>query len=210
MKENFQETIKQKTDRELEVISKDYAFYSEKERFVAIKELEFRNSLTKELLAAKSRIENSIDTEPIITEQVSEAVKSQKGIYKAGAIWVGTYLGGPLVAGYLIAENFKIFNEVNNAKKTWIYAIIGTILVFVGIFFIPDNVRIPNFLIPSTYTLVAYIFVEYFQKRNISAYVALNGKVFSWWRIVAISLIGVAISFVLIYIIAIIMDVILM
>jgi len=37
-------------------------------------------------------------------------------IYKAKEIYVGTFLGGPLVAGYTIAENFKIFGEIDKAK----------------------------------------------------------------------------------------------
>jgi len=40
---NFKETIKQKTDKELEIISKDHVFYSEDERLLALKELELRN-----------------------------------------------------------------------------------------------------------------------------------------------------------------------
>ena len=48
MKANFQETIKQKTDKELEIISKDCVFYSEEERLIALKELESRNGLSKE------------------------------------------------------------------------------------------------------------------------------------------------------------------
>jgi len=199
MKTNFQETIKQKTDKELEIISKDDVFYSEEEQLIALEELERRNSLTKELSMSKKEIESSIET--TITEQALEAVKSAKKIYKDNAIWVGTFFGGPLVAGYLIAENFKVFNEVSKAKKTWIYAIIGTMLIFGGVFLIPDNVKIPNQIIPLTYTVVAYSLFKHFQGRNISAYRALGGKTFSWWRVIAISLIGCVITIISIFII---------
>jgi hypothetical protein len=57
-----------------------------------------------------------------------------KKIYTDRLIWAGTFLGGPLVAGYLIAENFKVFNEPNKVKLTWIYAIIATIVIFGGVF----------------------------------------------------------------------------
>ena len=63
MKDNFQEIIKQKTDKELEIISKDYVFYSEDERFIALNELESRNSFTKELLISKQNIELSKEIE---------------------------------------------------------------------------------------------------------------------------------------------------
>ncbi|HEY9833594.1 MAG TPA: hypothetical protein V6D26_23785, partial [Stenomitos sp.] len=81
-------------------------------------------------------------------------------IYKDRAIWVGAFLGGPLAAGYLIAENFKAFNEFDKAKKTWNYAIIATIVVFGGVFLIPDNVEMPNQVIPLIYTAIAYYLVQ--------------------------------------------------
>lgn len=51
-------------------------------------------------------------------------------IYKEKAITFGTFLGGHLVAGHLIAENFKVFGEKDRAKKTWIYTIIATVIIF--------------------------------------------------------------------------------
>jgi len=49
--------FKQKTDKELEIISKDHAFYSRDERYMALQELELRNSLTDELSEMKRRLE---------------------------------------------------------------------------------------------------------------------------------------------------------
>jgi len=193
MKANFQETIKQKTDKELETISNDCVFYSEEERLIALNELEFRNGLTKELSNSKKDIEASIEI-PTITEQVLEAVKSMNKIYTDREIYVGTFLGGPLVAGYLIAENFKVFNEIGKAKKTWIYSIMGTILLIVGVSIIPDDVKIPNFFIPFIYTAIACFFAEYFQRRNISAYISLGGKPFGWGRTILVSVIGLIIT----------------
>jgi hypothetical protein len=200
MKENFKGVVKQKTDKELEIISKDYMFYSEEERIIALNELKSRKSLSEELLMNKKNIESSIEI-PTITEQVSEAVKSAERIYKDRTIWIATYLGGPLVAGYLIAENFKAFNETDKAKKTWICTIIGTIIIFVGIFSIPDNIieSIPKHFIPLIYTAIAYGFVKHYQEKNISAFIALGGRPFGWWKIIIVSLIGLAITAALIF-----------
>jgi hypothetical protein len=199
MNDGFQETIKQKTDKELEIISKDYVFYSEEERLVALNELESRNCLSEELLMNKKNIESLIE-KPTITEQALEAVQSTKRIYKENAIWVGAYIGCPLVAGYFIAENFKSFNEINNAKKTWLVTIIGTIMIFCGISLIPDNVfdKIPNFIIPLFYAAIAYGVVKQCQSKNLSAFIAIEGRPFGWWRIIIISLIGLAITFAII------------
>ena len=204
MKVNFKETIKQKTDKELETISKDYAFYSGEERLIALNELESRNGLTKELLICKKNIEASIEMEPAITGEAIEAVESTKKIYTNRAIGVGTALGGPLVAGYFIAENFKAFGEVSKAKKTWIYTILTTIIILTIAFNIPDNVKIPNSIIPFCYAAIACFLVECFQKKNISAYIALGGKPFSWGRTILVSVIGLAITLALLFIVVVI------
>lgn len=120
-------------------------------------------------------------------------------IYKDRAIWVGTFLGGPLVAGYLIAENFKTFNEITKAKKTWIYAIIATVIIFGGIFLIPENVKIPNQIIPLIYTVIASFLVQHFQRQKIANHINLGGQIYNWWRIIAVGLIGLAITIIPIF-----------
>jgi len=132
-------------------------------------------------------------------EQTLNIQKPTEKIYKDRAIWVGTFLGGPLAAGYLIAENFKAFNEFDKAKMTWIYAIIATIVVFGGVFLIPDNVKMPNQVIPLIYTAIAYYLVKHFQGQNISTHLDSGGQLFSWWRTIAVGLIGLAITIIPIF-----------
>ncbi|WP_316836978.1 hypothetical protein [Pedobacter nutrimenti] len=132
-------------------------------------------------------------------EQTIDIQKPTEKIYKDRAIWLGTFLGGPLVAGYFIAENFKVFGEYDKAKKTWIYTVIATIILFGGIFLIPDNVKIPNQIIPLIYTGIASYLLKHFQGQNIEIYINSGGEFFSWWRTVGIGLIGLVITFVLIF-----------
>tara|TARA_R110002072_G_scaffold302775_1_gene488618 strand:- start:3320 stop:4084 length:765 start_codon:yes stop_codon:yes gene_type:complete len=129
-------------------------------------------------------------------EQTVDIERPTRKIYKDRAIWVGTFLGGPLAAGYLIAENFKAFNDTDKAKKTWIYAIIATVVVFGGVFLIPENVKIPNQIIPLIYTAIAYYLVQHFQGQNISAHLNSGGQLFGWWRTIAVGLIGLAITII--------------
>ena len=189
MKVNFQETIKQKTDKELEIISKDYAFYSEEERLIVLNELKSRNSLSKELLMDKEHIESSIEKDVSITE----AIKLKKQIYKGNAIFVGAFIGGPLVAGYLMTENFKVFNEIGKINKIWNYAVLWTIIIFIIILFIPANPF--NYLLTAIIAFsiasFAHFMVERFQAKNISAYIALGGEPFGWFRTIGVTIIGV-------------------
>ena len=139
-------------------------------------------------------------------EQTLEIETPTEKIYKDRAIWVGTFLGGPLTAGYLIAENFKAFNETDKAKKTWVFAIIATIVIFSGVFMIPDNVNVPNQIIPLVYTSIAYFLVQHFQGKNISAHIDSGGQLFSWWRTIAVSIIGLIITMVPIFAFALLYD----
>ncbi len=49
-------------------------------------------------------------------EQILDIEKPKPKIYNYRAIGVGTFLGGPLVAGYFIAENFlyPIYKLISN------------------------------------------------------------------------------------------------
>jgi len=98
MKENFKETIMQRTDRELEIIIKDYAFYSDDERLIALNELEFRNGSTAEISATKKDIEYSKEMEEE-AEKPTHSIKFKDLIPHKG------YLFTPL----LILANILVF-----------------------------------------------------------------------------------------------------
>ncbi len=127
-------------------------------------------------------------------EQTFEIEKPSKKIYNEKAIWPAAFLGGPLAGGYLIAENFKAFNEAGKAKKTWFFTILATILIFGGIFFIPENIDIPNYIIPLIYTAIAYYIMHHFQGQNISKHISAGGQLYSWGRTIAVGFIGLAIT----------------
>lgn len=110
--------------------------------------------------------------------------------YKARTIWVGTFVGGPLTAGYFIAENFKKLKEPQKAKRTWSFTILATILIFTAVFLIPENVNIPNQLIPFIYTGIAYYLAKKLQGAQIQSQVESGAGYFGWWKIIAVSLIS--------------------
>lgn len=116
-----------------------------------------------------------------------------KKIYRDRAIWVGSFLGGPVVAGYFIAENFKVFKDYKKAKTTWIITIISTIIIFGGIFLIPENIKIPNQIIPIIYTSIAYYLAKHYQEQNIREHIKNGGEFFNWWRTIGIAIIGLLI-----------------
>lgn len=140
-------------------------------------------------------------------EQKIDVEKPTQKIYKDKAIWVGTFLGGPLIAGYLIAENFKAFGDLKSAKKTRIYTIIVTLIILVGVLLIPEDIDTPNSIIPILCTLTAYYLVQNFQGQNISSHINSDGQFFGWWRVVAVGMIGLALTLLSIVILAILLGV---
>lgn len=127
----------------------------------------------------------------------AESSTSNQKIYKENAIWVGAFVGGPLVAGYFIAENYKALNEPENAKQTWTYTIPLTILVFSLALIIPQFKNFPSVIIPLSYTMGAYLFSKYYQGERLETHLETGGEVFGWWRIIGISLLGLVLTFVL-------------
>jgi hypothetical protein len=120
-------------------------------------------------------------------------------LYKDNSIFVGTILGGPLVAGYLAAENFKQIGEMEMVKKTWTIAIFSSILIFAGILFIPNIQKVPNFFLPLAYTMIAQYLVQTSQGAAIKTHVEKGGQTYSAWRAAWIGLIGLVITLAIIF-----------
>lgn len=134
-------------------------------------------------------------------QKIEEQIQTRK-IYTMGSIWSGTFLGGPLTAGYLIAENFKTLGQNEKVKLTWLIAIIATLAIIGGIFLIPNADKIPRQIIPLMYTAIAYYIVNETQSDKIKEYISKTGKAFSVWRSLWIGLIGSMITLlpILIYV----------
>lgn len=129
-------------------------------------------------------------------EQETSAEKQipEGTIYKDKAIWVGTALGGPLVTGYLAAKNYKVFGEKDKVWKTWVIAVAATVLIFSIAFYAPYIDRIPNTIFVLVYAGIAYLTVRIWQGAKIDAHVRAGGRVFSWYRVIVVSILGMIIT----------------
>jgi Na+/alanine symporter len=133
-------------------------------------------------------------------ENVLQPIPTFK-LYKDKAIYLGTFIGGPLVAGYLIAENFKQLGQLEKVKITWVISILSTIVIFGGLFLIPNADKVPNYIIPIIYTGIAQLLVKKFQEESIKAHIAKGGQTFSNWRAAWIGGVGLVILLAIIFII---------
>lgn len=113
---------------------------------------------------------------PIITTKV----------YTPNAIRIATFLGGPWITGYLVAENYKQLNQRDMVGRTWALTIISTIIIITIAIFLPPSV--PGFIFPLFYSSLAYLIVKKFQGNSIATHIQHGGQTFNTWRAVAISL----------------------
>lgn len=191
MKDHFLDELRRKTDGELMTIARDTAFYSEQERFIALNELEKRGPLPAGLTELKTTFGPSCRS-----VLIPESERPTQKIYKQGHLWGATFWGGPLVAGYLIAANFKAFGEPEKVKMTWVWTVLATVAVFGAALSIPEESKIPNVAIPLAYTAVTVLITERLQGRRITAHLAAGGSCYSWGRAIVVGLIGCAATLV--------------
>lgn len=125
-------------------------------------------------------------------------------LYSQSAIWVGTFLGGPLAAAYLIKENYKAFNLPEKGRNALLIGVISTVLLLGILFALPENLidRIPRQLLPLIYTGIVYFIVERYQGPLLKQHKENGYDFFSRWKAVGIGLIAALILAIPIFVIA--------
>lgn len=122
-------------------------------------------------------------------------MEETKRYYSQRAITIATYFGGPLAAGYLIKKNYETLEQPDNARKSLLIGIVSTILIFAGIFSIPEEIidKIPNALIPLIYTGIIYLIVERVQGESLKNHKESGGEFYSGWKAAGIGAIAMLI-----------------
>jgi hypothetical protein len=128
-------------------------------------------------------------------EQFSD-IQVQRKVYTEKNMLLVAFLGGPLCAGYIMTENFKTFNETEKVKATWGIAIAVTALILGALFALPETLvdKIPSPVIPATYTMIAHILIQHYQKTKIADHLANGGAKHSWGRAIGVGFIGLLVT----------------
>jgi hypothetical protein len=130
-------------------------------------------------------------------EIISGREPLEKKIYSASSIVAASFLAGPLVGAYLIAYNYKAFNEFSRARRTCIFSAIGSLILFILFFSAPYSTQIPLILIPLLCMLIARNIVRSYQGYMIRDYIARGGTYFDWFRVLIVIVVGAVITFLL-------------
>lgn len=123
-----------------------------------------------------------------------EAIKK---FYSEKAIAIATFFGGPLAAGYLIQKNYETLEQPDKARKSLIIGIITTILLFAGIFAIPEEIinKIPKFIIPAIYTGIIFFIVDRIQGETLKNHKESKGEFYSGWKAAGVGALSMLIIF---------------
>ncbi len=130
-------------------------------------------------------------------ENLSNSTVTKEKIYKDRQLWIGSFLCGPLVAGYIFAKNYESFGEPEKAGKTWFYAISATVALFLISFFAPYIDRIPNIVFPIVYSGIAASLMRLYQGERIDSHIRNGGQIQSWWKAIAVMVVGGILSAIL-------------
>lgn len=122
-------------------------------------------------------------------------MEENKKFYSQKAIAIATYLGGPLAAGILIRKNCLNLDKEKQGINALMIGIISTILIFVGIFSIPEDIidKVPNAMIPLIYTGIIYLIVEKIQGDELKLHKENNGEFYSGWKAAGIGAVSLVI-----------------
>ena len=115
--------------------------------------------------------------------------------YSQKAIGIATFIGGPLAAGYLIRENYLSLNKPDEAKKSLLIGIVSTILLFTGIFIIPESIidKVPNQILPTIYTGIILFIVTKIHGTILYQHKENGNEFYSGWKAAGIGLISASI-----------------
>ncbi len=115
--------------------------------------------------------------------------------YSQKSIGLATFIGGPLASGYLIRENYLSLNKPDEGKKALFIGIIATIVIFGGIFMLPEAIidKLPNQLLPLIYTGIIYLIVEKIHGTVLNQHKENENEFFSGWKAAGIGFISLII-----------------
>ncbi|WP_410878451.1 hypothetical protein [Myroides sp. DW712] len=121
-----------------------------------------------------------------------ETSNSAVVFYSANAIQLATFLGGPLIGGYLMRDNYRTLGEKQQGKQALWWGIAATILVFGGLLALPSTVseRIPNYILPAIFAGVIRWIVEVKQGAVLRQHKEQNLAFYSNWRAAGLALLS--------------------
>ena len=136
---------------------------------------------------------------------MSENIANSRKLYSERALLIATFFGGPLVAGYMMGENFKALGFHKAGTRSFIIGILSAVVLYGVLFLIPESVmeRVPGVFIPGIYTVIIVMIFQKYQKAAVVRHKGMGGKFHSGWKAAGIGtlfmIIQIAVIFLFVY-----------
>lgn len=127
-------------------------------------------------------------------------------IYKPSSITWASIFGGPLAGTYMVAYNYKAFNQPDYANRTMILGGAVFLLIIIGAVMLPEEFDLGFRIIPLLTALIISLLVRRYQGDMIDVYLQNNGTAHSGSRVFAVIAISLLVAFGLGIILAVIYD----
>ena len=118
-------------------------------------------------------------------------------LYSQKQIAVATFLGSPLAGAWFMATNYRELGKDALATQAVWWGIGGAIVMMFIAFLLPDN--FPNSVLPIACAGGMHALAESKLGSVIKEHRAAGGPLFSWWRVVGISLLCALILVVVVF-----------
>jgi hypothetical protein len=122
-----------------------------------------------------------------------EGAAEKRALYTPLQIRLGSFIGGPLTAIYLLKANFDTLNDASRSRKTQAFGLVLSTLLILSLPALPD--RFPNFVIPLAYSWTAGYIAETFQRSKAAIASSTEFEFESNWKVVGACLVGMVLFF---------------
>lgn len=119
-----------------------------------------------------------------------KSITTQRKVFTPKHIFLATFFGGPLATGYMLANNYKALGQNEYVKHCWIATALFYTLLITVLLLIPEDTKMPNFIIPLLYSWGARWLAEKLQGNLLEEYLTEGGLLYRWKRILVVTLLS--------------------
>jgi len=120
-------------------------------------------------------------------------VASEVPLYSPNQIAVATFLASALAGAWLMAANFRATGQPHKTRNSWWIGLAVTLATFAVGFVLPD--KFPNVVLPLGVAFGIRALAERHFTVILAEHEKAGGELRSWWRVIGICLLVLAILF---------------
>jgi len=125
------------------------------------------------------------------TAELEAKGQAEYKLYKVSGVWTATFLGSMLAGGIVMAINYKRLGMDAEANKTLLYSVLAMLAFFVIIYFIPDDINIPQYVFVIPQVVVMAQLAKRYQQEYIDVHIQNGGEMASNWKAAGIAILTV-------------------